>query len=278
MQELEKDDKQKEIKRLQSISKEVRKNIINMIYNSKSGHPGGSLSCTDILVVLYNNIMNLEKDETGKRIDKFILSKGHAAPAYYAVLSTVGFIPKEDLKTLRKYNSYLEGHPSNKINGVDCSSGSLGQGLSIANGMALSKKISNKDGYVYCLIGDGEMQEGQIWEALMTTNKYDLSNLIIFIDNNGLQIDGTIESVKKIVNLSEKVKSFGLEIQNIDGHNHLEIIEAINKAKESNKPNCIIAKTIKGKGVAFMENQVSWHGKSLNDEEYMLAMEELENS
>lgn len=266
----------KEKEELKAISKEIRKDIVTMIYNAKSGHPGGSLSCTDILVVLYNKIMNLEEDENNSRIDKFILSKGHAAPAYYAVLASKGFISKEDLNTLRKYNSYLEGHPSNKINGVDCSSGSLGQGLSIANGMALAKKISNKSGYIYCLIGDGEMQEGQIWEALMTTNKYNLSNLIIFIDNNGLQIDGTIETVKKITDFESKIKSFGLEVQNIDGHNHLEIINAINKAKESNKPNCIIAKTIKGKGVSFMENQVSWHGKSLNDEEYSIAMKELD--
>lgn len=261
---------------LEKISKELRKDIITMIYNAKSGHPGGSLSCIDILVVLYNKIMNLDVDEYNSRIDKFILSKGHAAPAYYSVLANKGFIPKEDLNTLRKYDSYLEGHPSNKINGVDCSSGSLGQGLSIANGLALSKKISNKNGYVYCLLGDGEMQEGQVWEALMTTNKYNLSNLIIFIDNNGLQIDGTIEIVKKITDLESKVKSFGLEVQTIDGHNHLEIIDAIEKAKKSNKPNCIIAKTTKGKGVSFMENQVSWHGKSLTDEEYNLAMKELE--
>ena len=162
-----------------------------------------------------------------------------------------------------------------KFHGVDCSSGSLGQGLSIANGMAMSKKISNEDGYVYCLIGDGEMQEGQIWEALMSSNKYNLSNLIIFIDNNGLQIDGSVEDIKKTGDLTSKVAAFGLEVQNIDGHKHKEIIEAINKAKKSSKPNCIIAKTIKGKGISFMENNVAWHGKSLNEEEYNIAMIEL---
>ena len=160
------------IKYLENICKNVRKNIVKMIYYAKSGHPGGSLSCVEILVSLYKNIMNITLDEDGKRIDKFILSKGHASAVYYAVLSECGFIPKDDLLTFRKYDSYLEGHPSNKIPGVDVSSGSLGQGLSVANGMALSKKLDNKEGYVYCLLGDGELEEGQIWEALMSSNKY----------------------------------------------------------------------------------------------------------
>lgn len=260
---------------LEKIANSVRIKIINMIYNAGSGHPGGSLSCADILTVIYKYAINLGIDENEDRIDKFVMSKGHAAPAYYAILSECGFIPSEDLNTLRNIDSYLEGHPSNKIAGVDVSSGSLGQGLSIANGMALSKKISNKEGYVYCLLGDGELQEGQVWEAFMTTNKYNLNNLIIFIDNNGLQIDGTNIEVKKLENLEEKIKSFGLNVETVDGHNLDELICAIDKAKKSEKTTCIVAKTIKGKGVSFMENRVEWHGKGLNEEDYNKAIKEL---
>src|SRR5574344_205085 len=260
---------------LEKISNDIRKDIIQMIYNAKSGHPGGSLSCVEILVSLYHNIMNLELDKEGKRIDKFILSKGHASATYYAVLASTGYLPHDDLITFRKYNSYLEGHPTNKIEGIDVSSGSLGQGLSIANGMALEKKLSNKDGYVYVVLGDGEIEEGQIWEACMSASKYKLNNLIVFLDNNGLQIDGSIKDVKNVDNLSKKFESFGLNVQNIDGHNTSQIIDAVNIAKKSDKPNIIIAKTIKGKGISFMENQVSWHGKTLTDEEYKKAMEEI---
>ncbi len=264
------------IERLEEISKSIRKDVIDMIYNAKSGHPGGSLSCVDILVALYHNIMDLSLDKFGNRKDKFILSKGHAAPAYYAVLASKGYIPHDYLKTLRKYDSYLEGHPSNKINGVDCSSGSLGQGLSVANGMALGKKISGDEGYVYCLLGDGELEEGQIWEALMTTNKYNLDNVIIIIDSNKLQIDGSVDSVKKVDKLEEKFSSFGMNVQVIDGHNFTEIITALTNAKMSSLPNVIIANTVKGKGVSYMQNQVGWHGKSPSDEEYITAISELE--
>jgi transketolase len=263
------------IEKLQEISKRVRRSIVEMVHTASSGHPGGSLSCTDILVCLYHNEMNLNLDENGKRIDKFVLSKGHATPAYYSVLSSAGFIPEEDLKCFRKFDGYLEGHPTNKIPGVDTSSGSLGQGLSIANGMALSKKISNQDGIVYCLVGDGELEEGQNWEAMMTSNKYKLNNLVLIVDNNGLQIDGNIENVKSLDNLVNKIESFGFFVQTVDGHDHLEIIEAINNAKKSDKPNCIIAKTIKGKGISYMENQVAWHGKAINDSEYEIAIKEL---
>lgn len=265
----------KNIEELEGISKEIRKDIIKMIYMAGSGHPGGSLSCVDILVALYHYLMDISLDKDLKRVDKFILSKGHAAPAYYAVLSSVGFIPKEELYTLRKYDSRLEGHPTNKIEGIDVSSGSLGQGLSIANGMAMAKKIDKKPGYVYCLLGDGELEEGQIWEALMSANKYTLDNLIIFVDNNGLQIDGTVMTVKKLDNLEEKFKSFGMYTQIIDGNNIEEIITATQNAKSQRKPSVIIANTIKGKGISFMENKCKWHGKSLNDEEYEKAMEEL---
>lgn len=264
-----------EEKNLKEISKNIRKDIISMIYNAKSGHPGGSLSCVEMLVSLYHEVMDLSLDESGQRVDKFVLSKGHASPAYYAVLSSKGYIPHDDLITFRKYNSYLEGHPTNKIEGVDVSSGSLGQGLSIANGMALEKKLSQKSGYVYAVLGDGEIEEGQIWEACMSASKYKLNNLIVFLDNNGLQIDGSIKDVKNVDNLSKKFESFGFNVQNIDGHDTNQIIDAVNIAKKSDKPNIIIAKTIKGKGISFMENQVSWHGKTLTDEEYKKAMEEL---
>ena len=264
-----------EIVELESIAKNVTRDIVEMIHEAKSGHPGGSLSCTDILVTLFHEKMNLNLDENGNRIDKFVLSKGHAAPAYYAVLSSKGFIPHEDLKTLRKIDSYLEGHPSNKINGIDVSSGSLGQGLSVANGMALAKKIDNKEGRVYVVLGDGEIEEGQIWEACMTANKYKLNNLIAFLDYNGLQIDGNIKDVKSVDNLKEKFEAFGWNVQEIDGHSIKEIIDAIDNTNSSNKPNIIIAHTIKGKGVSYMENVVGWHGKAPNDEEYEIAISQL---
>ncbi len=260
---------------LKKIATGIRRDIIDMIYNAKSGHPGGSLSCTDILVALFHCKMNLNKDARGNRVDRFVLSKGHCAPAYYAILSSKGFIPHEDLKTLRKIDSYLEGHPSNKINGVDVSSGSLGQGLSIANGMAIAKKLSNEDGKIYCLLGDGEIEEGQIWEACMTANKYKLNNVVAFLDYNGLQIDGNILYVKSVDNLRQKFEAFGWNVQEIDGHDFNQILDAIDNTDKSLKPNMIIAKTIKGKGVSFMENNASWHGKAPNDEEYKIAMDEL---
>lgn len=264
-----------DILELQNISKNIRRDIIDMVYNAKSGHPGGSLSCTDILVAIFHARMNLNLDENGNRIDKFILSKGHCAPAYYAVLASKGFIPHQDLITLRKIDSYLEGHPTNKINGVDVSSGSLGQGLSVANGMAIAKKLDKADGKVYCLLGDGEIEEGQIWEACMTANKYKLNNVIAFLDYNGLQIDGNIIDVKSVDNLKEKFEAFGWYVQEIDGHDFEQILKAIDNTEDSKKPNMIIAKTIKGKGISFMENNASWHGKAPNDEEYKIAIEEL---
>jgi len=265
------------IQKLEEYAKRVRRKILKMIYAAGSGHPGGSLSCVEILVALYKEAMDITLDEKFKRKDKFILSKGHAAPAYYAILSECGFIPENDLYTLRKYDSYLEGHPTNKIPGVDVSSGSLGQGLSVANGMALSKKLDKDLGYVYCLLGDGEIEEGQIWESAMSANKYLLDNLIVFLDNNGLQIDGSIKTVKSVDNLSEKFKSFGFFTQEIDGHDFVQILNAIDNAKRSGKPNIIIAKTIKGKGISFMENQVSWHGKAIKEKSVLeSALKELE--
>ncbi len=257
--------------------KETRKDIIEMVYASGSGHPGGSLSCVELLVSLYHNIMNLDLDENGKRIDKFILSKGHAAPTYYSVLAQKGYIEKKELLHLRKIDGNLEGHPSIKINGVDVSSGSLGQGLSIANGMALAKKLDKKSGYVYCLMGDGEIEEGQVWEAAMTAAQYNLDNLIAFVDYNGLQIDGKLTEVTTPEPIDKKFEAFGFNVQIIDGHDIKQIIDTVNEIKgnKNDKPSAVILKTIKGKGVSFMENDFNYHGKKLTEEEYINAMEEL---
>lgn len=257
--------------------KEVRKDIIEMLYASGSGHPGGSLSCVELLVSLYHNIMNLELDENGKRIDKFVLSKGHAAPTYYSVLSQKGYIARKELLSLRKIDGVLEGHPSIKINGVDVSGGSLGQGLSIANGMALSKKMDDKQGYVYCLLGDGEIEEGQVWEAAMTSAQYKLNNVIAFVDYNGLQIDGKLSEVTTPEPIKEKFEAFGFNVYEIDGHDIAMIIDTVNQIKESinEKPNMVILKTVKGKGVSFMENNFEYHGKKITEEEYLKAKEEL---
>lgn len=262
------------ISKLEKKCKDVRKSILEMIYSAGSGHPGGSLSCVEILVSLYFEVMNLE-EKNGKRIDKFVLSKGHAAPAYYAVLAEKGYIKNDELNSLRKVDSHLEGHPTNKINGIDVSSGSLGQGLSIANGMALGKKLYDEEGYVYCLCGDGEIEEGQIWEAMMTASKFKLNNLILIVDNNGLQIDGTVQSVKNLNDIDKKCESFGFFVKKVNGHNMKEIVDAIEIGKKQEKPVCIIAKTIKGKGISFMENEVSWHGKALNLDDYQRATKEL---
>ena len=258
-----------EVKDLKEISKNIRVDVIDSIHSAGSGHPGSSLSCIECIVSLYHEIMDLSKD-------KFILSKGHAAPTWYAVLASVGKIQKEELYTLRKIDSNLQGHPTNKIDGIDVCSGSLGQGLSVANGIAIARKIDEKDGYVYCLLGDGELQEGQVWEAVMTANKYNLDNLIVFVDNNGLQIDGKIEDVKGITNIQSKFDAFGFNTFVIDGHNEEEIVNTVNKAKEvKGKPTAIILKTVKGKGISYMEDVAEWHGKSINDEDYEKAKMEL---
>lgn len=256
---------------------EIRRDIIEMVYSSGSGHPGGSLSCVEVLVSLYHNIMDLNLDENGNRIDNFILSKGHAAPTYYSVLSQKGYISRKELLRLRKIDGILEGHPSNKINGVDVSSGSLGQGLSIANGMALAKKLDKKEGFVFCLMGDGEIEEGQVWEAAMTSAQYKLNNLIAFVDYNGLQIDGKLSEVTTPEPIKEKFEAFGFNVYEIDGHNLSLIITTVNEIKNNlnEKPNMIILNTIKGKGISFMEDNFNYHGKKLTEEEYLKAKEEL---
>lgn len=266
------------IEELKQKANEIRKDIIEEVYNAKSGHPGGSLSIADIMAVLYFNELKIdEKNPRCEDRDRVVLSKGHCSPALYAVLAERGFFSKEDLKSFRKLESNLQGHPDlNKVPGVDMTSGSLGQGLSVANGMAISAKMDNKDYRVYVILGDGEIEEGQIWEAAMTANKYKLDNLCVIVDNNNLQIDGTIEEVKSSYPIDEKFKSFGFNVINIDGNNIEEIINAFETAKQTkNKPTCIIAKTIKGKGVSFMENKAEWHGKAPSEEEYIQAMKDL---
>ena len=266
------------IEDLKMKAKEIRKDIIEEVYNANSGHPGGSLSIADILAVLYFNELRIdEKNPRWEERDRLVLSKGHCSPALYAALAERGFFDKEDLKSFRKIESNLQGHPDlNKVPGVDMTSGSLGQGLSIANGMAIAGKMDNKNYRVYTILGDGEIEEGQIWEAAMTANKYKLDNLCVIVDNNNLQIDGTIEEVMSSYPIDEKFKSFGFNVLTIDGNNIEEILNGFEIAKQTkNKPTCIIAKTIKGKGVSFMENKAEWHGKAPNEEEYIQAMKDL---
>ncbi len=270
--------KTEDIKELRNISKEIRKGIIEAVYSNKSGHPGGSLSIADIITVLYFKEMNIDpKNPKDENRDRLVLSKGHCAPALYSALSNRGFFDTQELQTLRNIESRLQGHPDmKKIPGVDMTTGSLGQGLSSANGMAIAGKLDNKEYRVYCILGDGEIEEGQIWEAAMASNKYKLDNLCVIVDNNNLQIDGTIEEVMSSYPIDEKFRSFGFQIINIDGHNIQEIIDAFDVARNiKDKPTCIIAKTVKGKGVSFMEDKAEWHGKSPNEEQYRKAMEEL---
>lgn len=256
----------------------VRQDIINMLTESSSGHPGGSLSCTDILVTLYFNEMRYDvNNPNDENRDRFVLSKGHAAPALYATLSEAGFFPKEDLMTLRKINSKLQGHPNmNYVPGVDMSTGSLGQGVSTAVGMALAGKLDKKDYRVYTILGDGELEEGQVWEAAMCAAHYKLDNLTAFIDYNGLQIDGNVTDVMNPEPISNKFEAFNWNVISIDGHNYEEIISAINEAKNvKDKSTVIVCKTIKGKGVSFMENQCGWHGTAPNKEQCEAAIKEL---
>ena len=267
-----------DVNELRKMTVNIRKGIIEEVYSGQSGHPGGSLSIADILTVLYFNQLNIdEKNPKWEDRDRFVLSKGHCSPALYSCLANRGFFPLEDLKTFRNIKSYLQGHPDMKnIPGVDMTTGSLGQGLSTAVGMAIAGKMDNKNYRVYCVLGDGEIEEGQIWEAAMSANKYKLDNLCIIVDNNNLQIDGTIKEVMSPYPIDEKFRSFGFEIIKIDGHNIQEIIDAFDVAKNvKEKPVCIIAKTIKGKGISYMENQVGWHGKAPNGEQYKIALEEL---
>ena len=267
-----------DVKELEKKANQIRQEIVKQVYSAGSGHPGGSLSIADIMAVLYFNELNInEKNPKWEERDRLVLSKGHCVAALYAALALRGYFDIEELKTFRKTEGILQGHPDmKKVTGVDMSTGSLGQGLSAAVGMAIAGKLDNKSYRVYSIVGDGEIEEGQIWEALMSAAQYKLDNLCVIVDNNNLQIDGTIEEVMNSYPIDKKFESFGFEVITIDGHNIPEIIDAFEKAKTiKNKPTCIIAKTIKGKGVSFMENKVEWHGKAPNDEEYNKAMEEL---
>jgi len=266
----------KQIIELKGISKKIRKSILEMLYKAGSGHPGGSLSATDILVALYFHKMKIDSENPKlKDRDRFVLSKGHACPLLYAILAELGFFPKEELDKLRKIDSLLQGHPSFSTPGVEVNTGSLGQGLSIANGMALACRLDNLKNKVYVLLGDGEVQEGQIWEAAMTAAHYKLDNLIAILDHNGLQIDGFVKDVKNVEPLKDKFQAFGWEVIEIDGHNFEEIIKALDDADKIKKPVMIIANTIKGKGVKFMENKCEWHGKTPCKEELDKALSNL---
>ena len=267
-----------ENKELKIISKNIRRNILEMIYHAKSGHPGGSLSIADIMAVLYFEEMNINvKDLKMENRDRFVLSKGHAAPALYSTLMEKGILDKSLITTLRKFGSPLQGHPDlKKIEGVEMSTGSLGQGLSAANGMALSSKIFGPEFRVYTILGDGELQEGQCYEAAMAAAHYKLDNLVAFVDLNGLQIDGNVKDVMNLICVKDKFVSFGWNVIEIDGHNYDEIREALKIARETKgKPTVIVATTVKGKGVSFMEGNYGWHGKAPNKEEFEKAMEEL---
>lgn len=266
---------------LKKTANEVRKNIMTAVYHAHSGHPGGSLSAADILTYLYFEEMNIDPKNPKKADrDRFVLSKGHAAPGLYSTLAERGYFDKEELKGLRHVGCFLQGHPDMKhIPGVDMSSGSLGQGISAAVGMALAGKMDNADYRVYALLGDGEIQEGQVWEASMLAANHKLDNLVVIVDNNNLQIDGTVEDVNSPYPIDEKFKAFKFHVININGNDFGEIAAAFKEAREhKGQPTAIIAKTVKGKGVAFMENQVGWHGKAPNKEEYETAMKDLEKA
>ncbi|WP_064591720.1 transketolase [Streptobacillus moniliformis] len=263
---------------LKEISKSIRRNIVEMIYHAKSGHPGGSLSIADILTVLYFEEINIDpKNPTMPNRDRLVLSKGHAVPALYATLMEKGYIDKSLVTELRKFGSPLQGHPDlKKLPGIDMSTGSLGQGLSAAQGMAISAKISGEDYRVYAILGDGEMQEGQIWEAFMSAAHFKLDNLVAFLDHNDLQIDGKVSEVMPITPIADKYRAFNWHVIEINGHCFDEIRKALKEAKEvKGKPTVIIAKTSKGKGVSFMEDNAGWHGKAPNLEELNKALEEL---
>ena len=267
--------------KLMKTANEIRKGIVSSVHSAKAGHPGGSLSAADIFTYLYFEELRIDPKEPKKADrDRFVLSKGHTAPGLYSALAERGYFPKEDLLTLRHVGSYLQGHPDmTHIPGVDMSSGSLGQGISAAVGMAIAGKMDDADYRVYTLLGDGEIQEGQVWEASMLAASHKLDNLVVIVDNNNLQIDGTIEEVNSPYPIDKKFEAFNFHVIKIDGNDFDQIDAAFKEAKTvKGQPTAIIAKTVKGKGVSFMENQVGWHGKAPNDEEYKVAMEELEKA
>lgn len=261
------------------IANRVRKNALTAVYNAQSGHPGGSLSIADVLTLLYFEVMNVDpKDPKNPDRDRFVLSKGHTAPALYGTLAERGYFPVEDVATFRSISSYLQGHPDmNKVPGVDMSTGSLGQGVCVAGGMALAAKLDNKDYRVYSILGDGELEEGQVWEQAMFAPHYKLDNFTIFVDNNGLQIDGDITKVMNPTPIDAKFEAFGWNVIHASAHDFNELYEAIEAAKQcKGKPTAIIMKSVKGKNVSFMENQAAWHGTAPNEEQYNQAIAELD--
>ena len=263
---------------LQKHAHDVRKGIVTAVHSAKAGHPGGSLSAADVYTYLYFEEMNIDPANPDKEDrDRFVLSKGHTAPGLYSTLANRGFFPVEDLKTLRKLGSYLQGHPCIHIPGVDMSSGSLGQGISAAAGMAMGGKLDNRDFRVYALLGDGEIEEGQVWEAAMFAGFRKLDNLCVIVDNNNLQIDGPIDQVCSPYPIDKKFEAFNFHVINCDAHNFDELRAAFQEARQTKgMPTCIVVHSLKGKGVSFMENSVDWHGKAPNDEEYAVAMADLE--
>lgn len=274
-------DTTKNIDELKEIAKELRKLSLTMIYKAQSGHPGGSMSAADIITALYFSEMNVNpKEPRWADRDRFVLSKGHVAPILYSALMKKGYFSMDEVNNLRKYHSILQGHPDmKKCPGIDISTGSLGQGISCAVGMAIAGKMDKKDYKVYALVGDGEAQEGQVWEAAQTASKYQLDNFTVILDNNNLQNDGTCDEIMPTLSLAKKFEAFGFEVLSIDGHKMEEIVQAletINSNRSSGKPKCIVAKTVKGRGISFMENVPSWHGMAPNDDEFKKAMEELE--
>lgn len=259
-------------------AKELRAEILKMLYACQSGHPGGSLSCVEMLMALYYGTMKIDpKNPKMEDRDRFVLSKGHACPTLYAILADLGYFPKEDLKRLRQIDSHLQGHPDcNKTPGVDINTGSLGQGISIAIGLALAAKKAEADYNIYTVIGDGECQEGLVWEAAMSAAHYKLDNLVVMLDYNGLQIDGSNEDVMSLGDITNKFKAFGFECFEVDGHD-IDRIKEVLDTKVYNKPKFICCNTVKGKGISFMENQSGWHGRPMTEEEFKLAMKELED-
>lgn len=269
----------KRVTELSIIANNVRKNALTAVYNAASGHPGGSLSIADVITLLYFEVMNVDPENPKmENRDRLVLSKGHTAPALYGVLAEKGFIPKEDIKTFRSVNSYLQGHPDmNKVPGVDMSTGSLGQGVSVAGGMALSAKLDDKNYRVYSILGDGELEEGQVWEQAMFAAHYKLDNLTIFVDNNGLQIDGDITKVMNPTPIDKKFEAFGWHVIVTDAHDFEKLLAAVEEAKATKgQPTAIIMKSVKGKNVSFMENNPAWHGASPKEEEYNQAIAELD--
>lgn len=271
--------KESEINELEKLCKENRRNIIEMVYSAQSGHIGGSLSSCEILTVLFHkcmrHVLGWKNSPDYEKRDRFVLSKGHVSPLLYSVMAQVGYFDREELKTFRKLGTRLQGHPAAFIPGVEIATGSLGQGLSFACGIAMSLKLDDNPANVFVLLGDGEMQEGNIWEALMQGAHRKLDNLIAIVDRNMLQIDGNTEDVMALGNISDKLSVFGWNVLEIDGHNIAEIYEAFENAKNADKPSVIVANTVKGKGVSFMENNAGWHGTAPKEPDYLRAMEEL---